>query len=134
MHRRVIDTQRHGAGQRDLVGPAECPHASVGDAQERPHETVLRSRREFHDEIHHPCEPLHRSQQLVRGIQSELVPALALGERQRISEADRSGGCRERRLDDKRPREVAARRLERSSRSDRPMAGGRVEQASKQRR
>src|SRR5205814_9175981 len=97
-------------------------------------ETLLGPGRELEHELDLAGDALNMTQQLVRGIEAEVVVALPVGEDHCVPEANDALLRRERRLDHERARDVPALGREACRRGDRPVAGSGIEDAREDRR
>jgi hypothetical protein len=128
-NRRVGHGQRNPGAQGHPAAAAEGPRAAgVVEAHERLYQPVLRARGQLHPQLHLSGNPLDAAKELVRGIQADVVAALAVAERHCVGEGHlaRLGG--EGGLQYERPGEIAPLGRVRAGWADRPVARVRVEQ------
>ena len=127
----------HAACRRRPAPPPTTPaatrteraRAALLEPDQRPDQPVLGTHGELQRQLDLAGHALDAAQQLVGGVEAQLVAALARGERHRVEQPDRARAGRERRLDDKHSGEVAALGRVVAPRPDRPVATLGVEDA-----
>src|SRR5439155_20030342 len=128
-HRDVIDLDRDARANADPVRAAERAAAVVLHPEEWTDEPVLSAGRKLEQELDRSGDALDRAQQLMRRVVAEVVTALPLGEGERVGQRHTARLRREGRLDDERPRQIAALARERAGGPNGPVSGGLVEDA-----